>query len=100
MPDAALPIPRDAGLTGTVPLRREYRDVLGRPLAGSATVTGSTRLEDGDTVVPPVSVTVDIPAGVLELYLPPDIYTVVATLRTRDRQVFTDTDTVTLEARP
>ena len=93
MPSPALPAPRP---TGGRPYQRAYRDMLGRPMSGQVTITGQTRHEDGDTVMMPVSVTVDLVDGVLAVHLPPDTYRLQATLRTVDGVRASDSTTVTL----
>lgn len=96
MPAEAKPIPGPVRLPGTVHYRREYRDVLGRPMRGTATVVGAARTELGGSVVIPAAVTVEIVGGILEVDLPPDTYTIAANLRTVDGVRVTDTDTVTI----
>lgn len=96
MPADALPVPWSTPLSGTVHYRREYRDVLGRAMRGSATITGTARTDTGGAVVIPATVTVELTAGVLEVDLPPDTYTIAADLRTADGVRTSDTDTVTL----
>lgn len=96
MPVDALPEPWAVPLDGSVRLRREYRDVLGRPMRGTATITGTVKLEVGDRVVIPVSVDVELIAGVLEVDLPPDTYLVTAALWTADGARASDTATVVL----
>lgn len=83
-----------APMKGTVRLLREYLDVLGRPLTGTATITGQARTEDGGRIVLPLPVEVDIVNGVLDVYLPPDTYLVEATLRTVEQARATDKVTV------
>lgn len=85
-----------APLRGTVRLHREYRDILGRPLTGNATITGQDRTEDGGRIVLPLPVEVDIVNGVLDVHLPPDTYLVEATLRTVEQARATDKVTVTI----
>lgn len=70
---------------GRVRYRRDYRDVLGRPLSGELVLTGTARTDaDGRTTVPvPVQVYLS-DSGVLDVYLPPDRYTVREVLFTVD----------------
>jgi hypothetical protein len=96
MPADALPVPIGQPITGTVHLRREYRDPLGRALTGQATLTGTARTERDGAVILPVPVVLKIGAGVLEADLPPDTYKVQASLRTTDGERVDDTVTVTL----
>jgi hypothetical protein len=99
MPADALPIPTtasSAGLPGAVTHRREYRDPLGRPMTGTATITGGTRTADGHTIVVPVAVPRPVVGGVLEVELPPGEYRIVAALRTVDGKRISDTHKVTL----
>lgn len=98
MPADALPEPWAVPLDGSVRLRREYRDVLGRPMRGTATITGTARQEAGQQVVIPASVDVELVAGVLEVDLPPDTYLVTASLWTASGSRASDTTTVALEA--
>lgn len=94
------PYPGDllAALPGTVPYRRTYADVLGRPMTGSVTITGQARTDTGGTVVVPAPVAVALVDGVLDVALPPDTYRVEAALRTVDGARIADNDTVTLTA--
>lgn len=96
MPVDAKPIPWPEPLTGLISYRREYRDILGRPMRGTVTITGTERTDSGGAVVLPAPVSVGLVAGVLEVDLPPDTYRIAATLRTVDGQRTSDTDTVTL----
>lgn len=96
MPTDAKPQERTGALPGTVPYRREYRDALGRPMDGTVTLTGQARTELGGIVVLPAPVTVELVGGVLDVHLPPDTYTLQATLRTVDRDRTADSDTVTV----
>lgn len=98
MPADALPQPwPEQSRTGSN-YRREYRDVLGRPMSGSVTITGTARNDDGGTVTVPSPVVVELDAGVLDVHLPADTYTVVAQLATVDKSRVTDNDTVTIGA--
>lgn len=96
MPVDALPESWPEPLPGTAPLRREYRDILGRPLRGVVTITGSTRTEDDGRVILPLAVNVELVGGVLEVDLPPDTYTLSAALRSVDGSRSSDAATVTL----
>lgn len=96
MPADALPVPHPQSLAGTVNYRRSYLDTLGRPMRGDVTLTGSARSASGDAVVVPAPVAVPLVDGVLDVNLPPDVYRVVANLRTADGARVTDSDTVTL----
>lgn len=98
MPVDALPVPNAAGLPGSVTYRHAYRDPLGRPMSGVATITGSVRIVAGHTTVVPVTVTAKIADGLLEVTLPPGEYRIVAALRTKDGRRAPDTHTVTLDA--
>lgn len=101
MPVDALPVPAAAGLPGSVTHRHVYRDSLGRPMNGVATITGSVRSVDGHTTVVPVAVTAKVADGLLEVTLPPGEYRIVAALRTQDGRRASDVDTVSLDpARP
>lgn len=96
MPAPALPQPFPEPLPGTAPLRREYRDALGRPMTGTVTITGTQRHTAGERVTPVAPVVADLVAGVLEVDLPPDTYTLTAALRTVDGNRVGDTDTANL----
>lgn len=99
-PDEPQPYPGDirgVELEGAHCLRRTYRDVLGRPMTGTVRITGQTRHEDGNTVVPPATVKAEVIAGRLDVHLPPDTYKLVASLTTADGQTITDTATVVLD---
>ena len=97
MPAPALPEAWPTPLPGTVTLRREYRDPLGRPMRGKVTLTGSERHDGDGLTVLPVAVTVDLNGGVLEVALPPDTYTLTAALRTTDGERVSDSSTVVLQ---
>jgi hypothetical protein len=94
MPADALPVPWPTSLPGTVRYRREYRDVLGRAMRGTVTLTGSERRDAGGVVILPVSVTVELVDGVLEVDLPADTYHLSAALRTVDGKSASDTATL------
>jgi hypothetical protein len=82
---------------GGEPVRREYFDALGRPLTGTATFTGSTRHEDGDRIIAPAPVRVDIDGGVLEVTLPRDTYRVEERLLSADGVPVRHSWTLTLD---
>lgn len=69
---------------GPAPLRREYRDALGRPMTGRVIVT------------PYTGAVVEIPLvdGVLEADLPPGSYTLVAELTSPDQRTSYQTEVV------
>lgn len=90
LPQAASP------LTGALPLRREYRDALGRPMTGRVRITGAQRAQAGEAVTVPAAVNADVPAGVLDVALPPGTYTLAAALTTVDGNRADDTETVEL----
>lgn len=69
LPGQAIPASR-----GGTQLRREYRDVLDRPMRGTVTITPAAG--------PPV--TVQLADGVLVCDLPPGAYSLTASLRTAD----------------
>ena len=93
MPDDAQPRPWPQPPQGTVRLRREYRDPLGRPLAGEVTITGRTRQQAGETVTAPVPVVVPLARGVLEADLPPGTYDLAVSLRSADNKRFSEVET-------
>lgn len=93
MPADALPIaPVGVGAS----LRRDYRDVLGRPMSGTVRITGAQRAQAGEAVTVPAAVNADVPAGVLDVALPPGTYTLAAALTTVDGNRADDTETVEL----
>lgn len=96
MPVDALPVAWGAGGPDTVTYRREYRDLLGRPMRGQVTVTGTTRWSSDQAVTLPAPVVVELVGGVLEVDLPPDTYSLVAALRTVDGERANDSDEVIL----
>lgn len=98
MPAEAMAYQQPTPLAGTVHYRREYRDILGRPMTGAVGITGTARSVNGEAVAIPAPVTVDLVGGVLEVDLPPDTYQLNANLRTADSLRATDVDTITLEA--
>lgn len=97
-PEQPAPYPGDlvAALPGTVRLERAYRDVLGRPMTGTVTLTGAARTATDSAVVVPAPVSVDLADGLLAVDLPPDTYRLQADLRTADGARATDTDEVVL----
>lgn len=98
MPMDALPIPPARAHEGAVRLHREYRDALGRPMAGQVRIAGAARSQDGHRVVVQAAVGVELVGGVLDVQLPPGDYALTATLTTVDGNRADDTETLTLEA--
>lgn len=99
MPDDALPVARpDAGIPGLVSHRRSYIDVLGRPMTGTARITGARQAIHGDAVVTSAPVTVPVEGGVLSVSLPPGEYEVSASLTSVDQEQVGVTETITLAA--
>lgn len=96
MPVDAKAAPWPEPLAALIHYRRDYRDVLGRPMRGTVTITGTARSDADGTVILPAPVTVELAAGVLEVDLPSDTYRIEAALRTVDGFRTSDTDTVTL----
>lgn len=97
MPADALPIaPVGVGAS----LRRDYRDVLGRPMSGTVRITGAQRAQAGERVTAPAPVTVALVDGLLYADLPPGQYTLAASLTTIDGHRADDTETVHLEDIP
>lgn len=96
MPADALPQPHAVAgpLEGAHCLRRTYRDALGRPMTGRVRIIGKNRTENGNTVVPPAPVQVDLIDGRLDVHLPSDTYTLQASLVTVDGERITDSSTV------
>lgn len=85
MPTPALPYePTRGTLTGAVPVRREYRDLVGRPMSGKVTIVAGARGTAGNAVVPAAPVTVELVGGVLDVQLLPGTYQLAADLRTVD----------------
>jgi len=98
MPADALPQAHAAGpLEGSHCLRRTYRDPLGRPMSGTVRIIGQARTENGNTVVPPAPVKVELIDGRLDVHLPPDKYTLQASLTTADGERISDVSTVELD---
>lgn len=97
-PEQPQPYPGDVlgALPGTVRWRKEYRDALGRPLAGTVTLTGKTRADHGELTVLPAPVPQSLVDGVLEVDLPPDTYLFTAQLRTAEGARVTDEGAFTL----
>lgn len=98
MPADALPEPRPmpVALPGAVPVRREYRDVLGRPMAGAVTVTPQSPADAAGVAVVAAPVKVELAGGVLAVSLPPGYYRLSADLRTADGATATSTGTLTV----
>lgn len=86
MPEPALPIPHDPALTGLVSFRREYRDLLQRPLAGHLTLRATRNYKEGRTVVGGSPVKVPVVEGVLALDIPPGEYVLRGNLWNRDEE--------------
>jgi hypothetical protein len=99
MPVRAQPIPPDPINTSLIPLRREYHDLLQRPMSGTVTITGSQASRAGTRNVLPEPVRVPLVNGVLDVLLPADTYTLVADLWSVDDVQSRDEDTVTLKRR-
>lgn len=95
-PEQPIAYPGDALLPGMSQLRRMYRDPLGRPMTGTATITGSARFADAEHVVLPAPVKVEIVDGLLAAYLSPGTYDVSAVLVSADGSRISDQETVTL----
>lgn len=93
--DARMSRPRGSGL---VRLHRSYFDPLGRSMLGTVDITGSARTEDAGRVGLPVTVTVELADGVLDVALPPDVYSLRARLRTVDDHDIRDLEEVDLTA--
>jgi hypothetical protein len=96
MPADALPVPWAEPVPGAVTYRREYRDLLGRPLRGTVTITATTRADvDGHAVVA-APVSVELAGGVLAVSLLPGAYTLAADLRTAEGVRVADTAFVSI----
>lgn len=100
MIDDPKPYPGDLlrPLPGLVHLERAYRDLLGRPLSGTVTITGRARHASDGQVIPPLPVPVQLTDGLLSVDLPPDTYTLSASLSTVEGARKLEVDTVTLSA--
>jgi len=95
MPSNALPV-SNSPLPGTVRLRREYRDVIGRPMTGTVTLLGSSSHDIAGVKVLVAPAVVQLSGGVLEVNLPPDRYELTAQLKTVEGARLTEKETVTL----
>lgn len=80
MPQPALPIPHNPALQGTYTVRREYRDLLQRPMSGSLMLSAASDFQQGETTVSKAPVPVPVVEGVLDLALPPGRYELVGKL--------------------
>jgi len=102
MPADALPQPRAlsarAALPGTVTLRHEYLDALGRPLTGTVTLIGKAGARLDGITVPPAPVTAELAGGVLEVALLPDVYHLEGSLRTKEGARVSVRDEITLQS--
>lgn len=95
MPAPALPIPHGTE-SDRKPFRRTYADPLGEPMTGKVTVTTLRRLDQDATVTPEASAAVvELVDGVLEVFLLPGYYKLVAELISPSGHTVTDTDTIT-----
>ena len=92
----AAPTSRHATIAGTVRHRREYRDALGRAMTGTVKFTGSIRHEQGQQIVVPAGVDVQVVGGVLEVDLPPDTYAVRERLSAPDGDLVSNAYSLTL----
>lgn len=99
MPQEALPIPHDPMNRSLIEFRREYRDLLQRPMKGRVTLTGSQSSSSGVRHVLPAPVTIELVDGLLDVRLPADTYTITADLWSVDDVQSRDEDTVTLKLR-
>lgn len=92
MPAEALPYEpaKPTPVNGAVPYSHEYRDAIGRPLSGTATVLpGGNGAAGAPFPVPVVG-------GQLAIALPPGTYTITAALRTPEGAPVTDTHVATV----
>ncbi len=96
MPDDALPQPWLDSVSSTVALVRTYLDVLGRPMRGSARITGAKHAKDGGLVVAGVPVTLSLDKGVLSANLPPGTYVLTTDLISVDNERERTEEEVTL----
>jgi len=82
-------------LRGDALLERLYCDVLGRPMRGSAEITGQERAAHGDLIMAPAAVTVHLDdAGRLAVDLPAGTYRITAALTAGDGARVHETETV------
>ena len=86
-PSEPLPYPGDTLPDGALSLRRDYVDILGRPMRGKVRITGTSGA---------APVIVKVEGGVLEVALPPDTYTLDAELHTADGFKETRSDVIVL----
>lgn len=96
MPEPALPIPHDPLLKNLRPVRREYRDLLQRPMSGRLILTGELPTDEGVTVSP-APVRVQVVDGVLALDLAPGSYALAGQLWGADEETMQVEETFTLE---
>lgn len=92
------PYPGDVRKPSGPVLRLEYRDALGRPMSGTATIINRQPVIVDGVITPASSVVATVADGILEEQLPPNTYQVQAQLRTVDGNTFIDAQTVTLDA--
>lgn len=97
MPVPALPIPHNPALRNTASVRREYRDLLQRPMSGSLTLEAVHNYIDGQTTISGAPVKVPVVEGVLSLDLPPGAYMLRGTLWGMDESQMTIGEEFTIE---
>lgn len=97
MPEPALPIPHNPALKRLVSFRREYRDLLQRPMSGRLVLTTDQVHTEGGTSIFPAPVRVQVVDGVLALDLPPGTYTLTGQLWNPDEEQVSVEETVTVE---
>lgn len=96
MPVPALPIPHASQPSDLTELRREFRDLLQRPLTGNITVVGSDNHRTGELTVPGMPVKVTLTEGVLSIKVPAGEYRLYGKLWNKDDETVAIDETVTV----
>lgn len=97
MPEKALPIPHNPVLRDTANLRREYKDLLQRPMSGSLSLEAVRNYQEGNTTVSKAPVKVPVVEGVLNLDLPPGDYLLTGKLWGVDESQMSVSEAFTVE---
>jgi hypothetical protein len=96
MPSPALPFPRNTRASGRC--QRRYVDSLGRPLAGTVTITRRGAHVGDGVVMAAAPARVELVGGNLDVQLLPGRYELAAQLRTVDGVGTTFKDELVVEA--
>lgn len=86
MPVPALPVPPPRAARVLTAVRREYFDLLMRPMRGTLMLTAKEDHRTGEATISRAPVKAQVIEGILELALPPGVYALRGTLYTADEE--------------